>query len=96
MAENHPIAKEYKIKTGEFADVSIGARGGKLRIFYSGMPNDQTFALSPVVPEGFHLDILKYVPTIYYRKESKQISVVGNSFTVTAVTPDEIILQYLK
>ena len=87
---------EYKIKTGSFGEIKRGNLQGTLHLLYSGMPNDDTFALSPVVTQALFLEGFKYATTIFYRKDRKQIEVIGDEFKVVDVTPDEITLQFVK
>jgi hypothetical protein len=87
---------EYKIQTGDFAKIKRGNLQGSLNLLYSGMPNDDTFALSPEVSQSLLLEGFKFVPMIFYRKGRKDISVLGDEFKVIDVTPDAITLQFVK
>ena len=87
---------EYKIRTGDFAEVKHGLLQGTLHVLYSGMPNNETFVLTPVVSQALFLEGFKFAVTIYYRKDGKQINVLGDDFKVVEVTPDQITLQYMK
>jgi len=87
---------EYKIKTGSFAEIKRGNLQGTLHLLYSGMPNNDTFALSPVVSQAIFLEGFKYAAMIFYRKDRKEIEVIGDEFQVVEVTPDEITLQFKK
>lgn len=87
---------EYKIKTGDFAEIKRGILEGSLPILYSGMPNDDTFALSPVTKQSFFMEGFRFSTTIYYRKDRREINVLGDDFKVVEVTPDYIVLEYVK
>jgi hypothetical protein len=87
---------EYKINTGEFAEIKRGILSSNLPILYSGMPNDDTFALSPVTKQSFFMEGFKFSTTIYYRKDRKEIRVLDDDFRVVEVTPDYIVLNYVK
>jgi hypothetical protein len=87
---------EYKIRTGDFAEIKRGNLQGKLHLLYSGMPNDDPFALSPEVSQALLLEGFKFAPMIFYRKDRQQINVLGDDFKVVEVTPDQITLQFLK
>ena len=65
-------------------------------MMYSGMPTEFTFAVSPVVDEAFLNNGFKFAPTVYFPITRQQINLLGNSFQVLNVTPDEILLQYLR
>jgi hypothetical protein len=100
------MTDEYKIKTGNTAGIKTSDLEKKLdihlSILYSGMPNDQTFALTAVSSVGQHIPALHsfFMPDeshylIYYRKDSKEINVLDKRFRVVYVNPDEILLQKL-
>lgn len=89
---------KYHIKTGS---IEVFEKEGeyhqivKMSILYSGMPNKETFALSPITLP-FIGEPGKYCPVIYYPITKKEINVLEDKFAVIDVTPEEIILQYVK
>ena len=91
---------QYRIETGVGARIDKGGFfNNTIELVYSGMPNDQTFALSPIiqgVSSVLQRDACVCSPTIYYRRDASEINVLRDRFKVVTVSPDEIVLQYLK
>ncbi|GEM_PF-6370791 len=87
---------ELKIKTGTIGIIKKqGLFNRNIRLLYSGMPNNQTFAISPVykessVSEGFTAMV------IYYHIESTKINILENQYKVIDVNKDWIVLQPIK
>jgi hypothetical protein len=87
---------EYKIRTGDYAKVKRGNLQGSLNLIYSGMPSPDRFALTPIIDEGFLMEGFKFTATIYYPAAEADITVLGDDFKVSAVSPTEITLQFVK
>jgi hypothetical protein len=87
---------EYKIRVGDYAQVARGNLQGTLNLVYSGMPSPERFALTPIVNEGFFMEGFKFAVTVYYPVTEKEITVLGDDFKVSAVSPTQITLQFVK
>jgi hypothetical protein len=87
---------EYTIRTGSFAEIKRGLLQGTLNLLYSGMPNDSTFVLTPIVNEAVLLQGFKFATPIFYRKDCNAINVLGDEFRVLDVNPDKIRLHFVK
>lgn len=81
-------AMEYKIFVGSLIKIKKGFMKGALKIMYCGMPNDNTFVLSPLVHHGYQ----GFSPSIYYKLNSTLIYIYEKEFEVLEVTPEYIIL----
>ncbi len=79
---------EYKIYLGTVIEVKKGFLQGTFKIMYCGMPNQNTFVLSPFVTKGYQ----GFSPNIYYNIDSTEIQVFDHSFDVLEVTTEYIIL----
>jgi hypothetical protein len=87
----------HTIELGTMGQIDDGVFKKKIKIIYSGMPNPQTFALSPVIDkDAIMLEGYKYSPVIFYPIYKKNIKVLEKNFTVLDVDQEKIILQYLK
>lgn len=82
------MSVELKIKTGTIGIIKTPLFTDNINLLYSGMPNNQTFAISLFA--GFNS------PVIYYPIESTMIHVLENEYKVIEVNKDWIILQPLK
>lgn len=79
---------EYKIYTGTVLSIKKGILKRKFKIMYCGMPNDTTFALSPLISSGHQ----GFSATIYYNISSAVIHLLDRDFDVIEVTPEYIII----
>jgi len=81
------MQKEILIHTGGLAKLKTGF-ATTISIIYSGMPNDQSFAMT-FMYAGF-------ASNIFYSKKSTFISIIYQRFKVIEVTTDYIILVHEK
>ncbi|MBT8234473.1 MAG: hypothetical protein KJN84_17715 [Bacteroidia bacterium] len=79
---------EYKIYVGSILKIKKGFLKGEFKLLYCGMPNEQTFVLTPFIQIGYH----GFSPSIYYSTHSQIIQVHNKDFDVIKVTPEYIIL----
>lgn len=80
--------KEYVIYTGTILKIKSGFMQKSLRVMYSGMPDENTFVLSPVITHGYQ----GYAPNVYYKADAKNIRILNYRFDVVEVTPEHIVL----
>lgn len=79
---------EYKIYTGTVIMINKGFMKGAFRLMYCGMPNENTFVLSPLVTKGY----AGFSSNIYYNINSNFIQVIDLQFDIIEVTPEYIII----
>ena len=79
---------EYKIYTGTVIMINQGFMKATFRLMYCGMPNGNTFVLSPQITKGY----AGFSSNIYYNINSKFIQVTNLQFDVIEVTPEYIII----
>lgn len=79
---------DYKIYVGSLIKIKKGFMKGSLRIMYCGMPNENTFVLSPLLHHGYQ----GHSPSIYYKTNSTLIFVYEKEFELLEVTPEYILL----
>jgi len=82
------MKEEFLIQTGELKILHTGIFS-KLEILYSGMPNENTFAITALINK----ESRGFTPEIYYPKESVFITIIEHRFKVIEVTPEYIILH---
>ncbi len=91
------MSVELKIKTGTIGVIKRkGLFVQNIRLLYSGMPNNQTFTMTPVVKEESISDGFGFTPVIYYHIESTKINILENEYKVIDVNKDWIVLQPIK
>jgi len=79
---------EYKIFLGTMISIKQGFMKGPFKLMYCGMPNENTFALSPFLAKGYQ----GFSPNIYYNLNSTVIQVFDKTFDVLEVAPEYVIL----
>jgi len=79
---------EYKIYVGTVVKITRGFMKGSFKIMYCGLPNENTFSLSPFATKGYQ----GFSPNIYYDINSSVIQVFDREFEVLEVTPQYILL----
>ena len=85
----------HKILIGDLANIRIGI-AKSITLIYSGMPNEETFAVTAVISEAFFLDGFKFTSVLYYPKHSKVVKILDYLFDVEEVTSHQITLSYRK
>ncbi len=82
----------YKIETGTILKIDLGFLQGSFKLIYCGMPNDETFVLSPLKldygPAGFS-------PNVFYNSKINRIKLLDYAFEVIEVTREYIILAQI-
>lgn len=79
---------EYQIYTGAIIEIKKGFLKGTFKIMYCGMPNKDTFALSPYITHGYQ----GFSPNIYFNKDASIAQILDVGFKVIEVTPEYIVL----
>jgi len=82
------MKKEFLIQTGELKKIKSGIVN-KMEIVYSGMPTENTFAITALITKGNN----GYTPAIHFAKESVFITIIKYRYKVLEVTSEYIILQ---
>ncbi len=80
---------EYTIYVGTVLSIKQGMMKGAFRLMYCGMPNENTFVLTPFIASHTYQG---YSPSIYYNVNSSIIQVYDKQFDVLEITPEYIIL----
>jgi len=80
---------EHKVEVGNLFEVKLGFWKGKLKIMYCGMPNENTFVLSPYIGSGYQ----GFSPNVFYRSNSAVIQLLGLPIELVEVSQDHIILR---
>lgn len=79
---------EYKIYVGTLMKISGGFMNASFRIMYSGMPNEDTFCMTPFSTSGYQ----GFSPTIFYSAEARVIQIFDKAFDVLEVNREYIII----
>lgn len=79
---------EYKIHVGAQIKINNGFMSN-LKIMYCGMPNENTFVLSPLIINGYR----GFSPNIFYNVNSSVIQIHHRDFQVLEVNSEYIILK---
>jgi hypothetical protein len=79
---------EYKIYVGTLLKIKKGFMQETFKIMYCGMPNENTFVLSPFITQGYQ----GFSPNVYYNSNATIIHINDRNFEVIEVTPEYIIL----
>jgi len=91
------MSAELKIKTGTIGVIKSGGLfSDGIKLLYSGMPNSQTFAISPIMREESFTDGFGFTPVIYYHIESTSISILEEEYNVVDVNKDWVVLELIK
>lgn len=80
------MGKEYNIRVGKCASIKIGLFNS-VSVTYAGMPTEKTFSLC--------LSNIWYY-NLYFPKSKKEIDLDKGYLKVLDVTPDDILLEYVK
>lgn len=79
---------EWKINVGTVLEIKKGFMKGTVKFMYCGMPNENTFAMAPLISIGYQ----GFNPNIYYNSNSNIIQIYKTQFEVFEVTPEYILL----
>ena len=76
------MAKEVKIKTGTIGKINRGMLGKTTKLIYSGMPNNQSFTISPIISTETLTGSAQISPIIYYHIESTIINILEEAVQI--------------
>jgi len=80
---------EYTIYVGTLLSIKQGLMKGAFKLMYCGMPNENTFVLTPFIASHTYQG---YSPSIYFNINSSTIQVFEKQFDVIGVNSEYIIL----
>ena len=82
--------KDVTLKIGESATLKTGF-GSKTLVFYTGMPNRETFSLAVNSTVGY----ASHAYSLFYPKSRRTVEIGKSLLEILLVTPDEMRLNIL-
>ncbi len=87
--------ESHKILIGDITSIRL-TMVRSITLIYSGMPNENTFAITAVISQAFFMEGFKFSSIFYFPKHSKVIKVLDCLFDVEEVTTHMVVLRYRK